>query len=559
PMTAGFQNFPGGLTISNGTLKALGGSWTTSFFGNVSPRNIMVYSNATLETTTHSLGGLGAAFYAPTITLNDGATWLMDAEQYLNGSNLILKGATISIAAFELRLQGGSVTINSSSLPCLISGAGSVMLFGATTLNVANGPLANDLTVSVPVTSSGTQSLTKAGAGTMSLTKPSTYTGTTTVSSGTLSLLGGKDTLPPATSLSINAGASLALNNNDQTVAGFSGSGNVQLGYGTLSLALANSFTYGGKISGSPTGAPLPPNSGVLNPGGMTKSGAGRMTLTANQIYVGDTLIKAGTLALNGSGGMSASSNIFVTSTLDVTARTAGSMTLGEGQSLKGNGSVLGAIVVASGSTIAPGQSIGTLTTGAETWLGGGSYQWEITHATSPGSWDSLAINGSLTLGASATNQFTLRFVSPGGALPGFNNASNYTWTIATTTGGILSFDPAQFNVDTSGLGVNPGGGRFNVLLQDNNLVLTFTPYAATMPPAINSFAILPNGSFTLNGTGLANQDYVLVAATNLLSPITWSPIVTNTADTNGLFNFTDPRATNFLQQFYRVTVPSIP
>jgi hypothetical protein len=45
----------------------------------------------------------------------------------------------------------------------------------------------------------------------------------------------------------------------------------------------------------------------------------------------------------------------------------------------------------------------------------------------------------------------------------------------------------------------------------------------------------------------------VLLGTTNLQPPIGWLPLTTNTADTNGLFNFSDAQATNFSQRFYRL------
>ena len=45
--------------------------------------------------------------------------------------------------------------------------------------------------------------------------------------------------------------------------------------------------------------------------------------------------------------------------------------------------------------------------------------------------------------------------------------------------------------------------------------------------------------SFTLTGTGAANQVYVLLTASNL-PPLAWLPVLTNTADNNGAFSFTD-------------------
>jgi autotransporter-associated beta strand protein len=478
----------------------------------------------------------------------------LDEEQYLSGGDLILKGATVEIMDHDLRVQGGTVAVNASPLPSQIGGAGSVTLFGDTTFNVGNGVQPVDFTISVPIGNSGTRSVIKSGAGTMGLTEAATYAGATTVSAGTLSLLGGPNTLPTTTTLSVSSGASLTLNNNAQSVSGLSGSGTIQLGYGALTVNPASAFSFGGIITGSPAGN-IGDNS---NPGGLTKLGAGQLTITANQTYTGDTLINAGTLALSGSGGMTASSNIVVTSTLDVTARTGGSMTLANGQTLKGNGTVTGGIQVGNGSTVAPGQSIGTLATGAETWFGNGSYQWEISHATNPGSWDALNINGGLTIASSSANKFNIKLVSPGGALAGFNNASNYTWIIATATGGISSFDPTKFNIDPSGLGVDLGGGTFAVQQQGNNLMLAFNAFIAppAVPALITNVAVLGNGTVSVSGTGGVNQPYILQGATNLNPPVGWTSILTNSASSNGILNFTDTQATNLGSRFYRLSTP---
>ena len=60
---------------------------------------------------------------------------------------------------------------------------------------------------------------------------------------------------------------------------------------------------------------------------GLTKAGAGKLTLSGANTYTGDTIIKAGTLKLDGSGSL-ASTNIIVGDTgssgavLDATAKT---------------------------------------------------------------------------------------------------------------------------------------------------------------------------------------------------------------------------------------------
>jgi hypothetical protein len=45
------------------------------------------------------------------------------------------------------------------------------------------------------------------------------------------------------------------------------------------------------------------------------------------------------------------------------------------------------------------------------------------------------------------------------------------------------------------------------------------------------------------------------LTATNLFLSNGWTPNATNSADTNGLFSFSDV-TTNFPQRFYRLTTP---
>ena len=61
--------------------------------------------------------------------------------------------------------------------------------------------------------------------------------------------------------------------------------------------------------------------------------------------------------------------------------------------------------------------------------------------------------------------------------------------------------------------------------------------------------------NLNLSLTGLPGTNYVLQAATNLTPPIQWQPLITNTADTNGLWQFADTNL-NSSQKFYRVTTP---
>ena len=71
--------------------------------------------------------------------------------------------------------------------------------------------------------------------------------------------------------------------------------------------------------------------------------------------------------------------------------------------------------------------------------------------------------------------------------------------------------------------------------------------------PFINSVASSSDGGVTLNLAGASGYTYILEATTNLLDSGSWQPLVTNTLGTSGLWQFSDPDATNFVQRFYRL------
>ena len=107
---------------------------------------------------------------------------------------------------------------------------------------------------------SGTGSVTQVGIGTAILTADNTYTGGTTISAGTLQLGNGG-----------TAGSVL---------------GDI-VDNGVLAFNRGDAVTYAGIVSGT---------------GSLVKSGAGMLTLTADQTYTGGTTINGGTLQL-GDGG----------------------------------------------------------------------------------------------------------------------------------------------------------------------------------------------------------------------------------------------------------------
>ena len=126
------------------------------------------------------------------------------------------------------------------------------------------------------------KSLTKAGNGNLILSAANTYTGTTSVKSGTLTT-GIAHALDNSINIDVASQATLDLNNNAQTLKGLTGAGKVNLGSANLEIDNAGSDTFAGVISGT---------------GSLTKAGTGNLILSGDSTFSGDTSVNAGTLSL---------------------------------------------------------------------------------------------------------------------------------------------------------------------------------------------------------------------------------------------------------------------
>ena len=240
-----------------------------------------------------------------------------------------------------------------------------------------------------------------------------------------------------------NAAATANINFNGATVVAKSSQGNF---IGTNSILTAN-VQVGGAIFDSngnsiTNNAPLQhdPALGATPDGGLTKKGSGSLTLSAVNAYTGNTTINAGTLALSGTGSIGNSAVISVTNgaTFNVLP---GGFTVGSGKMLRGAGTVgVGAVSVASGGTLAPGDNgIGTLTLAAAPTLGG-TLAMEIKQT------DLTADKLNLTSGV-FTYGGTLALTNTAGTLSGgevfdlfdFTGTSSGFFTTITTTPALAS------------------------------------------------------------------------------------------------------------------------
>jgi autotransporter-associated beta strand protein len=260
---------------------------------------------------------------------------------------------------------------------------------------------------------------------------------------------------------------------------------------GSMDLwANSGTLTFGGTITARggtrtlyPQGADNITLNGALQDGSgavlhLVKFGNGTLTLNVNNPYSGNTTINAGTLSLGAAGAIANSPTITVAGSASFDVSAVSGFTLGSAQTLMGSGTVSGATTIAG--TLAPGASVGTISTGAQTWAPGGTLEVEMDAATGSAgtAWDLTAITGGLTITATnkpTTDVFTVKVIGPGGGPTGFSDTTAYSWVIATTTAGVNGFKPGNFVVDASAFGVS-FTGSFSVALVDDAVHLVYAP-----------------------------------------------------------------------------------
>jgi len=192
---------------------------------------------------------------------------------------------------------------------------------------------------------------------------------------------------------------------------------------------------------------------------GLTKNGAGTLTLSGTNTYGGTTTVNAGTLIVDGS---------IVTP-----------VTVNTGGTLGGTGTITNPVTVNSGGTIAPGDSPGTLNAASLTLNGDVAFAFQLGATTNPGDSDLLALSGALTKGTAGTVTFHF---SDGVGAPTLNT----TYTLITFTQP-TSFSVSDFAYDY--VGANPAlVGTFALVGSGNAQSLQFTPI--TTPVRLQSFEV---------------------------------------------------------------------
>jgi hypothetical protein len=151
---------------------------------------------------------------------------------------------------------------------------------------------------------------------------------------------------------------------------------------------------------------------------------------------------------------------------------------------------------------------------------------------------------------------FPLNIIIPGNLSANWSDADGDPLAL---TGGISSTNAASVSYDSNYVhytNANDVADEIDYTVADGfggntpgiiNILIGPPPTSSVSGAVYNG-----NGTVTLNFAGVAGYTYQVDAATNLAPPVVWTTISTNTADLSGLWQITDPQATNYPARFYR-------
>ena len=544
---SGNNDFSGPIALTTGTLVI---SNSSSIANTISGSGALVKNGS----GTLTLSGDGSA-YTGTVTVNGGTLSVLNTLSLGSATNVtIANGATLDIGINSVALGLETNTVSGSG----VGGNGAIVnssgyAGGAVATSFQTLAMTGDTTIGGPGRldfrstdpNGGADATLSTGGHAYNLTKTSVSTlqmasvqidsalANINVQQGILSFQGNMPSLGnPGSAINVSGGATLQFFNMNNELnkaiflsdgASVNNSGGSAIFDGPVTL-LGNAFfnvagtslTFTNVISGAG--------------GSLSKvTGTAPMTLTASNTYTGNTLIGAGTLLLSEPGDISSSGTITIGAgaTLDVNGRNNQTLTLLGGHSLTGSGTLNGNLTNLPASTVAPGiaTAIGTLTVNGNATLNGKTVM-KLDKSVSPFS-DVLTVNGNLNYGGALVVTNSVGTPAAGDSFQLFN--------------GSISGSFSSISLPSLGLG----------LVWNTNAI-----YSGTL--SVSQLLTITN--FTLSGTGLSmagvggspDVNFILLSSTNIALPLAqWTPVVTNTFDDGGNFNFTTNVDISLPRQFY--------
>jgi len=411
-------------------------SWTNNSSGNLRIYNAM--KNADGQAATLTLDGSGSGGFLFSNAINDGANGgTLGLVVNITGSGTANLGATNNTFSGGVLIKAGAVAAKPNAtveggytlgvagssadtsltfsadgtfLDSITTVAGTlggqtlstgkaVVLANTLALNSTSSALtitgtSGNLTLAGNVTGNG--GIFKSGSTVLTLQSANDYKGGTTLSAGKLSI--GDDAALGIGALTLgNLGTIQSADGTSHTIAnvltGLAGTGNSTYTFGTVttntgSLTFTSTAPVALATAASTQTFTVNADTSFANdftaPSGvaLTKKGSATLTLGGTNTYDGTTSVTAGTLVVNGS--------------------LAGAATLSTNTTLGGSGLIAGLVTAsASGATVAPGNSAGTLTVGALSMGTGTVLTYDLNaanHTVGSGINDEILVNGNLTL-----------------------------------------------------------------------------------------------------------------------------------------------------------------
>jgi len=507
---AGTNTYTGSTAISSGTLEiASTGELAAGIYAaNITNNGSLIYSGTNNQTLSGVISGTGA------LTQNNSSTLILSANNTYTGAT------TIAFGTLQIGANGTSGSLSSSSA---ISNNGTLYIRRSDDLTLAN-------------TINGNGNVLKDGAGTLTLSANSSYSGSTTISEGAISInsigdVGSSSTIGSGSLIKIGNGSTsggllytggAATTNKTIDLSGTTGWATITNNSSGL-LKFTSNFTTSGvgtkllTLRGTGTGE-IAGSIANNNSGGfisLTKYDIGTWLLSGNSTYTGETKIFGGTLSITSIKDVGAGAS----SLGAVTTTTSGTIALASGAlRYTGSGDSSNRTINLSGTTgtLTIDQSgTGTLRFTSDFAAGGAGNKTlnlqgstagigEITGAiinNSAGNLTSLTKNGSGTWILSGANTYS-----------GGTTLNNGTLVIGNTaglgTGNLLqSSSSSLLKIDTTGTVAN-NMSVYNVLATQNAtlsgaITVNNTTWDVDATDTLTvSGAVAGTNGITKNGTG---------------------------------------------------------
>jgi fibronectin-binding autotransporter adhesin len=368
-----------GSNSQTGTTYITGGNVRTGSGGVSSDSNNYAFGTGDVVVSgSGTLGVRNSSIVANNLTIggagSSAATGSLAGSFGASNQTAVVSGS-VTLATDSVISTWGSTGVTGSKLS--LTGPINIGANKLTLTQVANGAVTTSIEGSGVI--AGTGSLVVDGTSNVSLNGASSYSGGTTLQSGTIRT--GNSSALGSGSLAMNAGV-LDLNGQSLSIGALSGSSGsliTSLVGGSASIssdyATGTQATYAGNISNG---------LGIVS---LTKTGGGQLYLTGSNSQTGTTYITGGNVR-TGSGGVSSDSNNYALGTGDVVV--SGSGTLGvRNSSIVANNLTIGGV----GSSAAAGSLAGSFGASNQTAVVSGS----VTLATDSviSTWGSTGVTGS--------------------------------------------------------------------------------------------------------------------------------------------------------------------